>query len=106
MAESIKKIVNLNVELTKEERNLFSTAFKNKIGIRRSNWRTICSIQKKENEKNGNEFKLNIISNYKLKIEKEIEEICNNVLLLLHHHLIPFSSNTPESKVFFYKKLN
>jgi hypothetical protein len=37
-----------------------------------------------------------------VKIEKELEEICNDVLRLLDDPLIPNSKN-PEAKVFFLK---
>jgi hypothetical protein len=47
MVEAMKKVASLNVELTVEERNLLSVAYKNVIGARRAAWRIISSIEQK-----------------------------------------------------------
>jgi len=54
MVEFMKKVSALKVELTVEERNLLSVAYKNEIGARRASWRIISSIEQKEENK-GNE---------------------------------------------------
>lgn len=43
-----------------------------------------------------------MIKQYRVKIEKELEDICNDVLRLLDDPLIPSSKN-PEARVFFMK---
>ncbi|KAK7814616.1 14-3-3-like protein e [Quercus suber] len=56
MAEFMEKVsaaVEIE-ELTVEERNLLSVAYKNKIGARRASWRIISSMGQKE-ESRGNE---------------------------------------------------
>ena len=45
MVQSMKKVADLNVELTVEERNLLSVAYKNVIGAKRASWRIISSIE-------------------------------------------------------------
>jgi hypothetical protein len=45
---------------------------------------------------------LELIKTYRQKIEKELEDICNDVLNLLDDPLIPNSKN-PEARVFFLK---
>jgi len=45
---------------------------------------------------------VDLIKGYRQKIEKELEDICNDVLRLLDDPLIPNSKN-PEAKVFFLK---
>ena len=40
----------MDVELTVEERNLLSVAYKNVIGARRASWRIISSIEQKEDK--------------------------------------------------------
>ena len=98
-------------ELSNEERNLLSVAYKNSVGARRTAWRTISAIQQKEEYKvysfssndsfQGSRF-IDIIKGYRSKIEKELEDICNDVLKLLDDPLIPNSKN-PEARVFFMK---
>ena len=75
-------------------------AYKNSVGSRRTAWRTISAIQQKEEFK-GSRF-IDIIRQYRAKIEKELEDICNDVLRLLDDPLIPNSKN-PEARVFFMK---
>ncbi|RWV87128.1 hypothetical protein BHE74_00031803, partial [Ensete ventricosum] len=88
-------------ELTVEERNLLSVAYKNVIGARRASWRIISSIEQKE-ECRGNEDHVFLIKEYRGKIEAELSKICDGILKLLDSHLIP-SSTTAESKVFYLK---
>lgn len=101
MVDAMKKVASLDVELTVEERNLLSVAYKNVIGARRASWRIISSIEQKEENK-GVEEKLEMIKNYRAQVEKELRDICSDILEVLDKHLIPCAS-TGESKVFYYK---
>jgi len=101
MVQAMKKVATLNVELTVEERNLLSVAYKNVIGARRASWRIISSIEQKEESK-GNETHIKRIKEYRVKVDKELSEICKDILDLIDKHLIPSASNG-ESKVFYYK---
>lgn len=47
----MKKVAGLDKELTTEERNLLSVAYKNVIGARRASWRIISSLEQKEEGK-------------------------------------------------------
>lgn len=47
MAASMKSVTETGVELSNEERNLLSVAYKNVVGARRSSWRVISSIEQK-----------------------------------------------------------
>ncbi len=64
MVDSMKLVAALDVELTVEERNLLSVAYKNVIGARRASWRIISSIEQKEENK-GAEEKINMIREYR-----------------------------------------
>ena len=88
-------------ELTLDERNILSVAFKNIIGTRRAAWRVLNSIEKKEKNK-GNNDNVNKVRNYKATIEKEMTDICSDILDLLTEYLIP-NAQAGEGKVFFYK---
>jgi 14-3-3 protein epsilon len=101
MVDAMKKVAGLNAELTVEERNLLSVAYKNVIGARRASWRIISSIEQKEESK-GNEQHVARIKEYRNKVEAELAGICNDILSVLDEHLIPHAA-TGESKVFYYK---
>ena len=99
MAAAMKKVTESNNELTNEERNLLSVAYKNVVGARRSSWRVISSIEQKTE---GSERKQTMAREYREKIETELRDICKDVLSLLDKFLIPKASNA-ESKVFYLK---
>ncbi|TYH72983.1 hypothetical protein ES332_D05G295900v1 [Gossypium tomentosum] len=90
-----------NEELSVEERNLLSVAYKNVIGARRASWRIISSIEQKE-ESRGNEEYVAKIRDYRAKIESELSSISDGILKLLDKRLIPAAS-AAESKVFYLK---
>jgi len=97
MAAEMKKVTGMDVELSNEERNLLSVAYKNVVGARRSSWRVISSIEQKSDP-----TKQTIARSYRDKIEEELKTICQEVLDLLDEHLI-VKASTPESKVFYLK---
>ncbi|CAG0918388.1 unnamed protein product [Notodromas monacha] len=101
MVDAMKKVASMNSELSVEERNLLSVAYKNVIGARRASWRIISSIEQKEESK-GAEDKLEMIKQYRSQVETELRDICNDILDVLDKHLIP-TATTGESKVFYYK---
>nr|CAB3483024.1 unnamed protein product [Digitaria exilis] len=98
--EKVAKTVDIE-ELTVEERNLLSVAYKNVIGARRASWRIVSSIEQKE-ESRKNEEHVTLIKEYRGKIETELSNICDGILKLLDSHLVP-SSTAAESKVFYLK---
>jgi len=99
MAASMKSVTEAGAELSNEERNLLSVAYKNVVGARRSSWRVISSIEQKTE---GSEKKQQLAKEYREKVEKELRDICNDVLNLLDKFLIAKASNA-ESKVFYLK---
>ena len=88
MASSMKSATETSLELTNEERNLLSVAYKNVVGARRSSWRVISSI---EQRMEGTEESKGLAKTYREKIEKELKDICEDVLSLLDKYLIPLS---------------
>ncbi|KAK3735659.1 hypothetical protein QZH41_002566 [Actinostola sp. cb2023] len=99
MAAAMKKATELNPKLQQEERNLLSVAYKNVVGARRSSWRVISSIEQKNENESNNKEKAKV---YRDTIEKELKDVCHDVLALLDNHLIK-SATEEESKVFFLK---
>merc|ERR1711976_932199 len=88
-------------ELSVEERNLLSVAYKNAVGSRRAAWRIISSVEQKEKSK-GNDEQAKYANEYCTQVEGELQKICNTILGLLDANLIPKASNG-ESKVFYQK---
>ncbi|CAL8364620.1 unnamed protein product [Lota lota] len=101
MVKSMKNVAGMDVELSVEERNLLSVAYKNVIGARRASWRIISSLEQKEESKEG-EGIIKMIQEYRQLVETELKTICKDILDVLDKHLIP-SANMGESKVFYYK---
>ncbi|XP_076022593.1 14-3-3 protein beta/alpha-1 [Genypterus blacodes] len=99
MATAMKEVTEQGGELSNEERNLLSVAYKNVVGARRSSWRVISSIEQKTE---GNDKKQQMAKEYREKIEKELQDICQDVLELLETHLIS-NATAPDSKVFYLK---
>ncbi|KAL3371630.1 hypothetical protein AABB24_008262, partial [Solanum stoloniferum] len=88
-------------ELTVEERNLLSVAYKNVIGSLRAAWRIVSSIEQKE-ESRKNEEHVHLVKEYRGKVENELSQVCAGILKLLESNLVP-SATTGESKVFYLK---
>ncbi|KAJ9269719.1 hypothetical protein DTO027B5_7744 [Paecilomyces variotii] len=101
MVTYMKEVANIGGELTVDERNLLSVAYKNVVGTRRASWRIISSIEQKEESK-GSEQHVTIIREYRQKIETELEKVCQDVLDVLDQSLIP-KAESGESKVFYHK---
>jgi hypothetical protein len=121
----MKKVTEMDDELSNEERNLLSVAYKNVVGARRSSWRVISSIEQKAQDSSARKYEL--AKKYRQDIEAELQKTCQDVLVrdstlcvffyvglahglcrgskpmfcpqeLLNAHLIIKASN-PESKV-------
>jgi 14-3-3 protein epsilon len=97
MVADMKEVAKQPQELSVEERNLLSVAYKNVIGSRRASWRVISSIEQK-----GDSEKMQIIKDYKDKIETELLDICNDILGIISDSLVP-NSTSEEAKVFYWK---
>jgi 14-3-3 protein epsilon len=82
------------VDLTVEERNLLSVAYKNVIGARRASWRTLNVDEHKDDE---------LIKVYKKQVEAELDVICKDVLSLLLDILVKNNTEENESRVFYLK---
>ncbi|KFY18968.1 hypothetical protein V493_08227 [Pseudogymnoascus sp. VKM F-4281 (FW-2241)] len=101
MVTYMKEVAKLGGELSVDERNLLSVAYKNVVGTRRASWRIISSIEQKEESK-GTEKHVSTIRDYRQKIETELEKVCQDVLDVLDESLIP-KAESGESKVFYHK---
>lgn len=99
MAKFMKEVTENSEELTDEQRNLLSVAYKNVVGAKRSAWRVLSSIESKTD---AGDKKLPMIREYREKVEGELRTVCEEVLLLLKEYLIK-NAKQAESKVFYQK---
>lgn len=90
-------------DLSSEERNVLSVAYKNVVGSRRAAWRVLTSIEQKEMKKEKGRENVEKVKQYKKVIEDELKQHCNDILALLTDHLIK-NSGSSEAGV-FYKKM-
>ena len=101
MLTYIKKVLEFNEDLSVEDRNLLSVAYKNSVGTRRTAWRVLSSIETKEEAKNSTFLPL--LREYKAKIEGELDQICDEIIKLLDDKLIKSSKGNSQSEVFYLK---
>jgi 14-3-3 protein epsilon len=83
-------------ELTVEERNLLSVAYKNVIGSRRAAWRTLNA--------GVDEGKFDdLVAAYRKQVETELSDVCLDVLDLLENVLVEKNKKETEARVFYLK---
>eukprot|EP00479_Gromia_sphaerica_P014672 TRINITY_DN888_c0_g1_i1.p1 TRINITY_DN888_c0_g1~~TRINITY_DN888_c0_g1_i1.p1 ORF type:complete len:218 (+),score=54.47 TRINITY_DN888_c0_g1_i1:212-865(+) len=99
MCELVKALIKEDADLSVEDRNLVSVAYKNVVGTRRASWRTIQADSSAESEEKV------MMTTYKGQIEKELEAICHDVLSLLKDHLIPSVKDKADETEVFYLKM-
>jgi len=88
-----------DAQLTGEERNLLSIAYKNLTGTLRSSWRTIDMLEKKEGHAPRQIYLMQV---QKDRIRKELDKVCMDVVELMEKELIP-GANGGEETVFYSK---
>lgn len=79
MASYMKTVAEYGTELTTEERNLLSVAYKNVVGARRSAWRVLSGVEAKYQDDESGKGKL--AASYREQIEQELSKITQEVLV-------------------------
>jgi len=100
MVSHMVAAVNLSSELSAEERNLLSVAFKNAVGSRRAAWRLAVASERRE-AAHGSRCKAYCATEYRVKIETELRELCRSIIELLDRELLPKATTTDQ--VFYMK---
>ena len=98
MMTEMKTAVLMNAQLTYEERNLLTLAYKNASQALRKSLRSIDE----EKEELHQPSKSNVIKAYRGKVQQELRELCLEIIELLDVHLIDKAQN-PEVNVFYLK---
>ncbi|KAJ1960144.1 hypothetical protein GGI12_003964 [Dipsacomyces acuminosporus] len=101
MVKYMKQVAKLGADLSVEERNLLSVAYKNVIGSRRASWRIVSSIENKEISRE-NTAHVKRIEAYRATIESELKNVCDDILKVLKDNLLA-TAEEPESKIFYFK---
>lgn len=87
MVAAMKKIVESNTELTKEERNWFSIAYKNEISRFRISWRILLDVEQKAG---SSELKRKIAKEYREKVGRELTDVCHDLLVRILRSVTSF----------------
>jgi len=100
MSKSMRSLVewtssqSTKSDLTVEERNLMSVAYKNVVGSRR----TACRALHADEHKDNNFAKL-----YLKQVENELETWCKDAIDLIQNHLLKTNTEESEGRVFYLK---
>eukprot|EP00941_MAST-03F_sp_MAST-3F-sp1_P005105 g5105.t1 len=100
MRASMKKVTLLKRVLSAEERNMLSVSYKNIVGARRAAWRVLSSFESRERKKPE------LVKRYKGIIERELEDVCRDIITLLDDVLLHADVShllQPKAKLFYYK---
>ena len=100
MFKFVNKFVELEPKLTKDERNLLSSGYKNIVSDKRASWRILNNMEKREEKKNSSQIAN--IREVKDNIEKELSQICDEIQKIIDKYLIPNAPDT-ENKIFYLK---
>jgi 14-3-3 protein epsilon len=96
MRELVQATGSSSQELTVEERNLLSVAYKNVIGSRRAAWRTLNAGV------DDGKFD-DLVVAYRKQVEGELSDVCLDVLDLLENTLVKNNTKENEARVFYLK---
>lgn len=102
MLQFLKEIVQeKDSDLSVEERNLLSVAFKNSIGSLRAAIRTVAAI---EQNKKYEEFSASCAA-YREKIIGELIDICEGIIATVADHSLGKAADDKEAKAFYLKMI-
>lgn len=100
MVVNMQKIARTG-SLQMDERNLLSVAYKNVVGARRASWRVLNQAEGLVKDKMESE----VLQRYLKKVEKELQNLCGDVLSLLRDILIPQCPEDNHEEMVFYLKM-
>eukprot|EP00913_Durusdinium_trenchii_P003272 g3027.t1 len=98
MVEFMRRVALVPQELSLDERNLLSVAYKNSVGARRQAWRAIHTYM----QKMASDHAMAEIAAYRRRVEDELNEKCNDIIKILDSDLVEKAVSS-EAKVFYLK---
>ena len=103
MVKLMKRVIELNPDLSADERNLLSVAYKNAINQPRKGIRSLdVTIDQEQREGTNNESRISSLRDIRTKMFQELSATCNDVEELIDSQLLPASSSA-EARVFYHK---
>ena len=102
MKEGMMQIVELGPQLTLEEREMLSIAYKHCVGTRRTSSRIIAAMEEKDANKKDPDS-LEKIREYRVKVDEELKFLCEEIIRLLDMKLIPNAAD--EENLVYYNKM-
>lgn len=105
MVKQIKLIIELfDAQLTIDERNLLSIAYKNITNVLRNSWRIVNNVEKSQASRQVGATKQHILTRrQRQRIERELTNTCKDIVLLLDRQLLPAAKQGEEAV--FYSKM-
>lgn len=100
MIDLMKKVIDINPDLSTDERNLLSVTYKNLIDVNRNNLRTIDSVL--ENDISKHPKCIEPIQKIHDELVLELETRCLDLIKLVDEKLLPACTND-NAKVFYIK---
>eukprot|EP01069_Polyplicarium_translucidae_P000865 Polyplicarium_translucidae@DN1426_c0_g1_i1.p1 len=100
MVSYMKALGKVKADFDLEERNLLSVAYKNSVVGRRTSWRILQQLERRQRDK-GNESGANVAKEYRVTVEGELRRICEDALQVLQKCFA--SADGVEAKVFYSK---
>jgi len=96
--DHMKQVVATGPELSMDERNVLSVAYKNKVGMLRSAFRATSVASSKTASREEVEY----AEEYKKKAQEEGIRTCEEIITMLEDQLVP-NATEAEAKIFFLK---
>ncbi|XP_062232372.1 14-3-3-like protein C [Phragmites australis] len=96
MLEAMISIAKLDTELTEVERGLFCMVYHSVIDEKFLEWHALSSFQLKQGKK-GNWKAEKAATEFRLKVEAEVDASCYHVINIIDKHLLPSSSTAAQS---------
>ncbi|EHY66158.1 14-3-3 protein epsilon [Nematocida ausubeli] len=107
MKAAVKYASSMGKSIGIEERNMLSVAYKNQVGVRRTSWRILskslqeCKLAEQNSNDAASEKNVQIVMDYIKTVERELNDICDDLLSLLDSYLV--QDTAKDSQVFFLK---
>lgn len=105
VVKQIKLIIELfDAQLTIDERNLLSIAYKNITNVLRNSWRVIDNVEKSQTLRQAASAKQHLLTRrQRQRVERELTNACKDIVLLLDRQLLPAAKQGEEAV--FYSKM-